>query len=408
MPPIVETALIALAGYVAAVLDQAVRPYLAEHLVTPALDTLKSSANTTPLEEPGGLSALLKSGTVKPGEFVSGTAFFSLHTNGPATIQPSLGFSFKGADTNTTSTFDLGGLFGMSPSIPIPGGSTLPHIPIAQFCSSIKFPIVDDVKRVGFLYPKEMSGFAIPSTYSGSPLYHRREICLVNQKDLPNIEHAIVKYRGQVVEIPRSAFREVLPKMTDEFYDTLRTNGFLNVLSFVTDDTYIKYSEPKLNDFIYGGQFVRLHWEDKTILADNAFPNILDESIKLACEEVDLPLPVRNHFTHNSKSAEHTFDRWLGHGFIVSTPHPLSMLDFQQITDISSGNDMEDRARFEKMKGIIIECIRDNYNLADETKDVDGVHDFTNTPHTILQSTAAQGITHPMLVAVRNWLEKTK
>jgi len=42
----------------------------------------------------------------------------------------------------------------------------------------------------------------------------------------------------------------------------------------------------------------------------------------------------------------------------------LPMLDFQQITDISSGSNLEDLTRFEKMKGIIIESIRDKYNLA--------------------------------------------
>jgi len=407
MPPLIESASIALVGYVVAVLDHAVRPYLAEHFVTPALETLKARAKSTTLEEPGGLSALLEKGVVKPGEFVSGTAFFSLHTDGPAVFQPSLGFSFKGPQT-TEKTFNFGSLFGLAPSISIPEGSGLPREPIAQFCSSIKFPIVDDVKRVGFLYPKEMSGFAVPEVYSGTPLYRRREICLVHQKDLPKIEHAVVKYRGQVVEIPRSAFRDAFPQMTDEFYDFMRVKGYLNVLSFVTDGTFIEYSKPKLNDFVYGGQFVRLHWEDEALLADNAFSTTLHEGIMQACEEVSLPLPKRNHHTTQSTDGEHTFDRWLGHGFIVSTPHSLPMLDFQQITDISSGSNLEDLTRFEKMKGIIIESIRDKYNLADGVKDVDGVHDFINTPHTILQSTAAKGISQPMLVAVKKWLEKTE
>lgn len=216
----------------------------------------------------------------------------------------------------------------------------------------------------------------------------------------------MVKYRAQVVELPRSAFKEVLPDITDEQYDLLRKNGLLCMLSTLGEGTYIEYLEPKASDIIYGGHFIRTHWEQPEVLTKQNFRDVLHDAIMQACQHVDLPTPRRIHHTGTTDEPNKEFERWIGHGFFVTNPHPLPLFDLQTVTDISAGIITEDDRRFDAMKDVIIDSINYSYNLSGDIKDVDGIHDFAATTHTILQSTAARSVTNPVLVAVRNWLEK--
>ena len=227
----------------------------------------------------------------------------------------------------------------------------------------------------------------------------------LSKSDLHGIENAVVAYRGRVVEVHRRAFREAVPQITDEDYESLRRSGLLCMLSIIEEGTHIEYLEERTNEIMYGGTLVRAHWEQQEALTGEHFAEVLGAAIRDTCKHSNLPEPGLSRHTDKQGDSTRMYERWLGQGFIVTREAPLPMFDFQMITDIGS-EIAEDNARFKVMMDRMISYIDHEYNVDRPVKDIDGTHDFTQSACSILQSRVAQNISHPLLAAVRTWLER--
>lgn len=126
-------------------LMEAVAPRIVGVTSTFLEDRWKNHHETRNLSAPQDLPNLITSGQAKPGDFVKGTGFFSLHTIAYPAPEPQL---------NNL----LGGMMGMIASMQ--SGSPVGR-PIAHVHPSSKYAVLSSTARVGFIYPHRMSGFTI-------------------------------------------------------------------------------------------------------------------------------------------------------------------------------------------------------------------------------------------------------
>lgn len=269
-----------------------------------------------------------------------------------------------------------------------------------------KFPLVHDDFRLAFLYPVNMMGFAIPlipdMTAKTAP-YVSGQMCVVRNRDLASIENRICHFRGRVLTIPISEFKEVYPEADDNDYDNLLRSGALNVLFIGDDDTHIEYEEDSTYKEIIGSHFMEVHWENPDVLKsqDQEFAVVLNDAINVICHE--------NNFDTPSYSYEQVkgINTWIAPGYSISRPSGVPYVHLQMNTDLNY-SDVSRRVEeeFNIFSGGIISAINEHYGIVEKKKDVNAINNYEPSQYTVLQSTAARSIQDPVLKVARSWLSK--
>lgn len=378
-------------GYIIKILEGALRPYFTQKAVPKLLDRLRARRHRVKIDSLDRLSEVLNSGDVVPGDLIEGSALFSSYS---VSHLSSLPLPFQAA--NVVNQL-------LRPALQ----SAQISMPITEVLPTSRFPLVHDDFRVGFLYPPTMWGFGVPMSHDGTsatlPWICAHPI-IVPTGQYDSLDNTVVRYRARVHELPISLMRTIVPQLTDDEYEDLRRRGQLSFLSVDAEDvTWMRHSAPRPHDTIVGSCFLELHWEDEEVYQAGLreFTMAVDKGIKAACGTIGARAPEMQQYTKEG------FDKaniWYGNGFGITQSRALPYLSIQMSTDLSDPDTVAlHRNLIEQFTRALTDTIGSTYELPAE-KDINGITGFRPASFTLLKSTAARTIDHPILKAVRDWL----
>jgi hypothetical protein len=275
--------------------------------------------------------------------------------------------------------------------------------PIKFVLPTTKFPIVHDEFRVAFLYPHNMSGFAVPLLHDGSVEqlpFRGCQLCIVRYADALRLDNKIVHYRARVMQVGKSHLEAVYPGIRDDVYDQMFSAGMLFFLSAVEDDCGVDYFEESPRSLIAGSHFLETHWEIAAAVRDPTFRHVIGAAVDEAAGLAGIP------------KAQYAFERvnslnsWHAPTYNIIQPNGLPYFHFQMNTVLNEHPERERiQGAFDLMSDHLITAVNTHYGTPGK-KDLDSIDGYESPRHTILQSTAARTIEDPVLKAVRHWLEK--
>jgi hypothetical protein len=352
--------------------------------------------NTAGLESPELLPALLKTGAVKPGQYVEGTAFYSRSTvsHGPMTT----GFRVQRIVENIMRSLTQGRL------VPDVARYVLP---------TTTYPRVHKQYDVGFLYPHHMYGFAVPLVHDNTARslpFRGRLVCVLNKSlSLANLDCSIVRYRGRVLTIQRHDLRGVYPNISDMECDALLAESGGCMLSIAEDDTTIEFQEnspveDSAAPVIVGAHFVEAHWEQPSVLDDASnFRNVLEAALSAAvAARAEVGTIARAHDDTNH------LNMWYSRTIEVIQPADLPYFHFQLTAPLNERPNRElARRAFNEIAGTLFSEINHQYSIENTCNDVNNIVNYVNLHYSILQSQAAKMLDDPVAVEVRNWLARS-
>lgn len=382
--------------WVSRALHGAAEPHYKQTLL-PVLTAKTDIVNhTADLESPELLPELLKTGAVKPGQYVEGTAFYSRYTasHGPMTA----GFRPQRIVENIMQGLTQGRL------VPNVARYVLP---------TTTYPRVHKQYVVGFLYPHQMHGFAVPLVHDNTARslpFRGRLVCVLNKSlSRDDLECSIVRYRARVLTIQHDDLRAVYPSIPDDQCDALLAESGGCLLSIAEDDTAIAFHEksPVENSavpVIVGAHFVEAHWEQPTVLEDvSNFRNVLETALSAAvAARAEVGTIARAHDDTNH------LNMWYSRTIEVIQPADLPYFHFQLTAPLNERPNRElARRAFKEIAQTLFTEINHQYSLANTCKDVDSIVNYESPRYSILQSQAARMLADPVAVEVRNWLARS-
>lgn len=380
----------AAAVYVGKILKDSVAPHVAQKVLPSIIEKVRVRKETSSLDSPELLKYGIKNSTIKSGQYVEGTAFFSLSTFSNQPMVPLME--------------QINSMAGSMMNAVMQGNISALGNPVRYVLPTTQFPIVNDGVRVGFLYPHSMSGFIVPMFNDGSVKtlpFLGKQIILINNDNIPAIENKIVKYRARVLTIPASDVKATYPGIEDKVYDNMLKSGMLYLLSTCEDNTYIEYFENTPHEIIAGSHFIETHWEQEEVIKSAEFAKFLDESIKKVCNGMDIPKP--RYYLERVKN----LNAWVAPGFNIIQPNGAPYFHFQMNTDLKYNEQSKEIEKdFETMTNGILKSMNQQFGIDEEKKDLNSINDYEVNRHTILQSSSARTINDPVLKVTKEWLEK--
>jgi hypothetical protein len=372
-----------------------VEPHYKQALMPLLAEKTGVQQHTSRLDSPDKLAELLQAGTVAPGQYVEGTAFFSRSTvsHDPMTL---------GLRINTIVEDVMRGL--------TQGRLGPPGMPRYVFPTT-RFPSVHPTHRVAFLYPVYMYGFAVPLIHDGTTRslpFLGRQVCILKGKDRSDLECRIVKYRARIITVNPDDLHAVYSGIADNDCASLLAGNGRCFLSIAEDNTFIEFHENSFVESsavsaIIGSHFLETHWEQPEVLADAAaFPEVLQSALLGATSGRPQVGRLTRAFDDMNK-----LNLWYTKTIEVTQPAGLPYVHFRLTAPLNDRpNRQLARDAFHEISDGMLDHINRHYSVATARNDLNSIDNYSTSRYTLLQSSAARMINKPVLTEVRGWLAR--